>query len=237
MEETQARTIFSDLGSAFSAQELKASFRRKSLVLHPDMGGSEKDFIELNDAFGILSSLAKNGIGANLETVDGIKLSELGKGYPLSVSAISCENCEGKGWKSFTSDLVKVKCLHCDGTGAFYLPCKKCNGTGRYKHPKTGNDVGQCNLCLGSGKFYPRRKERRPCSIHFLEWDYRQPLYVTLPSGERIPVNSCKECGGDGFGVVPGRNFLYTICPICKGVGETKIYNPVLPRGFLKAKG
>jgi len=222
------------LAGEFSYTDLKRRFRELSLTMHPDVGGDQAQFIRLMDAFKVLeghASADENGSQA-LSTVDGTPLSELGKGYPLTVSAKSCGSCEGRGWQSFSNHTVEVKCPECDGDGKFWVDCKKCSGSGRYMHPRTGKDIGECYACAGTGRFYPPYKQqRRPYPYSFF-WG-NDAKYINLRNGTRIRVNRCRECSGEGtVRVKDDSQKLYRKCDACRGIGEVKMWNPVIPRGL-----
>ena len=131
----------------------------------------------------------------------------------------------------------EAKCPDCEGEGVFFLPCKKCGGTGDYKHPRSGKVVGKCNLCGGNGKFYPKYKKQAPRFRSFFEdfnnfFDFE--LFIKLPNGQTRGVNRCKRCRGSGTARVKDVRFLkYLKCSKCEGTGEEQIFNPVLPRGYL----
>lgn len=229
------------VGDRFTERELKKSFRRQALLCHSDHGGSDGAFIELQEAYDLLKDKAYvNGHDIKgLETVDGISLSELGKGFPLSVSAHSCDDCEGRGWKKYSSGEIDhyEKCPDCEGEGLHYVKCSRCNGTGDYVNQKTGKVTGKCFGCSGTGKFYPKRNTQTRFRFN-MDGEYvwgRNMFYAykDLPNGPRIPVDYCKKCKGNGKVPVKKSGFIYGKCDSCDGVGEIKIYNPVIPRGFI----
>jgi len=232
MKTAQAMEILGiDPDVRFSAIELKTSFRRMSLIKHPDAGGSVDEFNELQEAYEVLKgAVVEEGKMSETRVVDGTLLSELGRGYPLSVSARLCEDCEGRGYREFES-VQRTEwrpCSECEGSGLLSYPCNRCGGTGRYKHPRTGKDVGECFGCKGSGKFYPKSKSYRD------GWFLRVPRYIPRTKAIGVP---CKVCGGKGESPVAVKTEkLLARCVGCSGIGEIKIWNPVIPRGFL-AKG
>jgi len=230
VELAEARKIL-DIEDEFSPRQLKSAFRRSSSIKHPDVGGSQEDFIALMQAFELLKPLA-GATGddvAELVTVEGTPLADLGKGYPITTSAKTCEGCGGRGYKSFRETKREWgDCPHCGGSGLVRYPCKHCEGTGQYKHPKTKKVVGECRRCKGSGWFYPYN--RRPTTRFSFFAPRRR--YVPGTDKEGIP---CRPCNGSGRGLQEreGEKPYYTVCTRCEGVGEVKMKNPVLPRGFL----
>lgn len=224
----------------FTYQELLKQYRIQARVKHPDVGGSESDFVELQEAYSVLEGEAVSGegyCGDVRETIEGYPLSDLGKGYPLSESARTCDVCDGKGYQKFTESrgYKTVDCVECRGEGIVNYPCKRCGGTGRYKHPKTGRDVGECHGCKGTGVFYPENKRMRKTP----SWGgFFSPGVKYIPGTRKMGV-TCQRCSGYGRVRVPSgevKNILRR-CDECRGVGEIKMWNPVIPRGFLMSSG
>ena len=233
MDENIARELLMK-EEVFSLRELKTAFRNKAMVEHPDHGGDAERFIHFQDAFELLKDFATEGgrVKAGTETEDGTLLSTLGNGYPLTVSAKTCEVCEGRGYNSFprTNENKEVACPDCQGTGAFSYACRGCWGTGSNTSPRDGKVIGKCNMCGGSGRFYPPYKGPRVSRITWI------PVYkdITLSNGQKIRANACSQCESTGriWVTVRGTERFYAKCNICSGVGEVKIYNPVIPRGL-----
>jgi DnaJ-class molecular chaperone len=233
-----------EVGSSQSKQYIKKVYRARSLTLHPDMGGDADEFRELTDAFRVLEKVFKDNVergdDSDIEVSPGKRLSELGKGYPITDSARTCDRCEGKGYNVFSGQRRGTgefkKCPTCGGDGLLWYPCKRCGGTGRYVHPKAKKDVGECHMCKGSGKFYPYAKRRAGrgyifydfMSAHF--WNEAPYIPGTNKRGQ-----ACKECSGNGeVEILTNGRPYYTICAECDGIGEIKMWNPVIPRGYLK---
>jgi|GEM_PF-2921380 len=235
MNEIEARDFIPNLEEQFTHQELKKAFRSQSFLVHPDMGGSDHEFNLLKEAYEFLQSRAVHTLGENVhefQTVCGTPLADLGKGLPLTVSARECDICNGLGYKGFSDEMREVKCPDCEGEGVFFLPCKKCGGTGDYKHPRSGKVVGKCNLCGGNGRFYPRHVGK---AFGTMGW-FSDPfgVGVTLPNGQERRAHKCKRCRGSGTVCVEDVRVLkYLKCLKCEGTGEEQIFNPVLPRGYL----
>lgn len=219
----------------FTASYLKKIFRKEAFTYHPDYGGKEEDFKVLQQAFEELEPKAQvfvdgQPVGTGeLRTMQGISLTDLGKGYPLTTSAHSCDDCDGNGWRQYESSEVAgyETCTQCEGEGMHCEKCHKCKGTGDYFHLQAKRVTGVCFMCGGTGKFYPIRPARRT----FFGAMFGK--YKELPNKKRIPVHDCKECNGRGETPIPSGKFFYSKCDKCRGVGEIKIYNPVLPRGYL----
>jgi hypothetical protein len=93
--------------------------------------------------------------------------------------------------------------------------------------------IGKCNLCGGNGKFYPKYHPNNNRMGGFIGWVLR-PKKIVLPNGHIRAVNNCKRCQGEGSVEIQNKNKpTYIRCVQCNGCGEVKIYNPVIPRGFL----
>jgi len=222
---------FFELKPEYSLVELKKAFRKIALKEHPDVGGDRVVFERSVDYFKTLEKACSNfGSGddkciSSDKTIDGIKLSDLGKGYPITESAATCEVCDGHGYTSFHDEWSKVyqPCGDCFGTGIFSYPCKKCGGSGEYS--RNGKVIGECNLCNGSGRFYPENKN--PLRGFFYTIKY-------IPGTMKKAI-ACKRCDGSGtvFGYAENSKLLHRVCDKCEGIGEIKLFNPVLPRGFL----
>lgn len=226
------------MDGGFSAIELKKAFRTRSFTCHPDAGGSSEEFQKLQEAYRTLEPWATQEEGTKeQQTVDGTALSALGHGYPLTESARPCDGCDGHGYREMHEPTGHIdgECDACGGTGLVRHPCNRCNGTGDYKHPKTGKVVGECYSCRGDGWFYPYRKKRAGRRDFQAFWEAFHVKYI--PGTTKIGQN-CMTCLGSGTREVPtGERTFYVVCSSCEGVGEVKMWNPVLPRGFFKAKG
>lgn len=225
MEKTSSLAVLGMM-EPFTGRELKKAFRAKSLIAHPDAGGTKGEFLELQDAYNVLLKFAQRLEGLPEMTEDHYPMDVLGKGFSLSEAAKGCADCSGYGYKKYTrqsGDLVEAECPSCGGLGAFSYPCKRCGGTGKFKDPRTGKAIGDCDGCRGTGRFVPAPKEGT--------WYFNE-----LKDGRK--GYWCKECGGDGVVMVSAdenERYYYLRCDTCKGIGEIKIFNPVLPRGLFAA--
>jgi DnaJ-class molecular chaperone len=223
--------IFFGLKRGYSMQELKVAFRRVVSKTHPDVGGIREEFERAMSFFYTLSNqctnFGKRPDGSIIEgdkTTEGRKLVDLGKGYPITENAKTCETCDGKGYTSFRKecDHKYQVCDACNGIGLFSYPCKKCGGSGEYS--RNGKIIGECNLCHGSGRFYPENK--RPLRGFCDAFRY-------IPGTMKLGI-TCKKCNGHGQLWVPvvSDKLFHAVCYICDGIGEIRIFNPVLPRGL-----
>jgi DnaJ-class molecular chaperone len=210
-------------------------YRELVMINHPDMGGDADMFNRITEAYAILKRAGYKDNADNIEkTIDGYKLCDLGNGYPITESAITCETCDGHGYRQYSGMVEHTghyeACKVCGGDGLKFYPCKKCEGTGKYRHPKSGKVVGECYQCNGTGKFYPFGKIKKSGFGYFFDTMMNDAPYV--PGTRKIGVN-CPDCNGRGRVevVADGRPF-FRRCDECKGVGEIRIFNPVLPRGL-----
>jgi DnaJ-class molecular chaperone len=218
----EAREVLGVSVEVFTVAQLKSAFRRQSFLVHPDTGGNEESFQRLVQAFEVLKGSAK--IVGGKETVEGRPLSELGKGYPLTQSAKTCDLCEGRGYRVFhRKKRQTIKCDKCGGTGLNRYPCRKCDGEGTYVNSQ--GKKRRCSWCGGSGWFYP------PAS----ETDAQGSTAPLIP-GTKKQGRICFDCDGTGKvegWEIDGEEEYYAVCERCNGIGETQMFNPVLPRGFL----
>ena len=202
---------------------VKAAYRRLAMFCHPDVGGDPDKFIEVEKAYRMLEEspeILTSLDGAITETVDGTPLSEIGKGYSLNVSAKTCGECEGRGYQ-LLKEPRWIKCDDCHGTGWKHVPCKRCGGSGRF------SEKTECTWCEGSGEFVPYIWAKKNGKLH-------KRLFLGAPI---IPQNYyCTKCQGRKEIYEPAGKTYAVKCDECKGVGEVKMFNPVLPRGLLRAR-
>lgn len=173
MTKDQAMEMFPLLPEQFTGEELTSRFRALCKEKHPDRGGSHEAFVRLQGAY---EELLKHTINDEEKTtVDGYRLSDLGRG--LEVSARPCERCNGKGYnieKIMKTERVrcscgsgdvcqrcrgtglfgnKGKCFRCKGRGHIYHRCLKCFGSGfAYKETEKGEEYLRCGFCDGTGE-------------------------------------------------------------------------------------
>ncbi len=133
-------------------------------------------------------------------TLDGTKISTLGKGLPSGVIGTPCPVCDKKGY-IVNIRPVMTACTACNGRGVLprILTCRPCGGSGRFTQRRT-KKVVKCRVCWGEGKFP------------------HQNL-----------TDSCKTCGGYQAVPVEGEFVTdYIKCSACEGIGEIKEkFNPL----------
>lgn len=238
--------LFFGLRRPTTEQALKTSYRRKAFCVHPDRGGKESDFLEVQNTFNFLIQNRgdwdiSDDYGA--DKPPSMDLSKFGKGLDKTKSACSCSECNGRGfvvsedilYRLFraiqvkccdcngTGEVTEVPCDRCKGTGTFHKefdePCKKCEGKGTFKNQK-GKEV-TCHTCKGTGRF----KGAKDLSC-----------FKCAGSGlYRLKhVAKCRRCGGKGYFLNEyEKKKTINVCYKCGGVGEIELFNPVFPRNRL----
>ena len=179
----------------FTAPQLLSAYRKEAIFRHPDRGGSDDLFRELTAAYDFMKPLAQADTFSEgpPETIGGVPLSELGKGYPLTKNACTCDQCAGKGYtedESFRE--ATCGCVKCKGHGIISYDCKKCAGAGKTK-------AGTCYSCRGSGRFFPR------VSPEDIENEYAMDQ-----KGRRVTIQASKKI----------KNLFGKICFECEGTGR-----------------
>ena len=201
--------------------KVKEAFNKSALIHHPDKGGCVQDFLAIKEAAELLT---KPFLGE--ETACGTLISTLGKGLPLSQSAVQCDSCEGRGYHTWAS-ILWDDCPTCEGkvyTSTEHKPCHLCKGSGIV-------NKNWCQKCQGSGferHLLPYIKRCLDCSLnnrHGLlqkaldqlgELDYKEARRLILQE-ERV-------------GQIPTSGNVHYICENCKGIGEIEMFNPALPK-------
>lgn len=134
-----------------NADEIKAAFRRKAKLLHPDTGAPESNaFLELREAYEkLLEKSASQNPEAKIAEVPPLTMifggafalnretSEVcnacsAKGYLIPDGAQQCFVCSGKGQVFFPADGANGRiCFRCSGHGFLGAEtCNECNGRG-----------------------------------------------------------------------------------------------------------
>lgn len=181
----------------FTSNQLLAAYRREAMTRHPDRGGSDDLFRELTTAYDFMRPLASSAtVEGERTTSDGTPLSELGKGFPLTKSARTCDHCEGAGYNSDEQHSgASIECPKCCGHGVISYPCRRCNGKGETNGTK-------CRTCNGSGRFFPRVTEKEiKDGVSFQNSSYMKERAVTVQASAKLPHvhgKICFECEGTG---------------------------------------
>jgi hypothetical protein len=134
---------------------VRTTFRRRARLEHPDVSShplAHDRFCRLQEAYQQLledpSSVEfSKKIALVTHTVDGIVLSELGKGLGPTINTIECVDCKGFGYQKFEDDLRGRCPICCNIFEPLRLTksCGRCRGTGRFV--RAGRDQGICFVC------------------------------------------------------------------------------------------
>jgi DnaJ family protein A protein 2 len=147
-----------------SLVDIKAKFKKKAFVYHPDKGGDPTKFALLREAYEVLSDTKKRKFydqhgdaglehlqetekprrrAATSSIVMTLPLSEFYTGVekkmPYSQTVI-CMNCAGKGSRS------TISCTNCSGTGMAETTYRV--------GPMVFQNRGTCGVCSGSGESF-----------------------------------------------------------------------------------
>jgi molecular chaperone DnaJ len=120
-----------------SADEVKKAFRRLARKHHPDAGGDEEKFKEMNEAYEVSLSWdeALEGVSTKVEVQRAAKCGTChGSGAKPGTSPTTCPTCKGSGNVSQGQGLFGFSrpCQRCSGTGKIIeQPCSACRGKGR----------------------------------------------------------------------------------------------------------
>jgi len=227
--DTQA--LYDIIGCAKDAdyKALKKAYRKTALKTHPDRGGSEEKFKEVNRAWEILGNQEKRAIydkhgvegvergGGGGETDimshlfggGGRKGKKKGQGGLLSVD-VTLENlyngCTKKG--QFNKQFF---CDGCGGTGGKNVTqCSGCNGQGlkiqiRQLGPGMLQKVqSKCNDCQGTGEMIAARDRCRTCNgkkVYRKIHTFDVHVMKGMKDKKRILH---REIGDQSPGIIPG---------------------------------
>lgn len=108
-------------------------------------------------------------------------------------------------------------------------PCESCRGAGYITLTVSGGD---CKACMGQGTY---TRITRHCDC-ISQWPIRR-CYRCNGTGSYIWLQlkrpfRCVPCDGTGFSSKVARH-RHALCRTCQGIGEVRMWNPVIPRGRL----
>jgi len=182
------------------ADEIKAAFRPLAKKYHPDIGGDEEKFKEINEAYSVLSNPQKR------QEYDNPILTGRMGGFPSGFNPFESfgfrtnrpnPNAPRRGGHI---ELIKDVFLHVFILGgnikirlSYNDPCKECGGKGAIK-------TEQCSNCGGSGMIVGVQSMQ---GMH---------IQTSIP---------CPTCNGSG-------QISIEDCNICEGTGKIKVENRVV---------
>ena len=201
-----------------SNEEIKKAYRKLAHQHHPDKGGDENKFKEINEAYQTLSNSEKrtqydqfgrtfdNNAGNNA----GFDNSWAWRGSEENFDFDNLGDIFGDFFgfgrsSSSSSDLKKGKDIEVEMELSLesilksqikefslskYIQCSRCQGTGA----EPGTKIKECFTCRGTGQVQK---------------------IVRTPVGSFTTKSVCPECGGEGFRPEKA-------CNVCKGTGRIK---------------
>jgi len=202
-----------------SEDEIKKAYRKLAHKFHPDKGGDENKFKEINEAYQILSNKEKKAqydkFGRVFEGGAGFEPGwDFGSAWGRSGGNIEfdfgdlgemMEEFFGFGASQRKKDLKKGKNIEIEIeifledilrgkekeiTLKKYISCFRCQGLGA----EPGTSIKECFSCRGTGQVQQIKR---------------------TPFGSFTRITVCPECGGEGF--KPEKP-----CNVCKGEGRIK---------------
>lgn len=168
---------------------LKKAYRKKAMKHHPDRGGDQNKFKELNKVYEVLSNKEKREL-YDKGGEEAVEKGDAGGGDPFSsFFGGGCQKRPGK--KKGQNQIAKIKvtlddlyngatktlnfdkqilCPGCDGAGGKGVKeCASCHGRGsrmitRQLGPGMIQQMqSQCNACDGRGEIVPKGSRCRQC--------------------------------------------------------------------------
>lgn len=207
------------VGREASSEEIKKAFRRLAHEHHPDKGGNQDKFKEINEAYQVLGDEKKrqqyNQFGTTFEGGQGgfsgfgnmggmnINMEDLGEmfgdifsgGFGMSRSGRTATASRPKRGADIEMNLTvefrdAIFGIEKDIELYKNISCERCDGEGK----EPGTEMVTCKTCAGAGAV-------------------RQSMRTIL--GSMQTTSTCSDCGGLG-------SYPKEVCRDCGGVGAVK---------------
>lgn len=193
------------VGKSASADEVKKAFRRKAVELHPDRGGDEEKFKELNEAYEVLKDPSKRQRYDQFGHA-GVGSSAASDGNPYAGS-------NGFNGQNVNFDFGDL------GLGDIFSSFFGGGSGGGQQRQTRGNDVEtRVDISFEQAIFGTEVK------LHLsLDDTCSHCKGTTAEPG--YDLKTCSTCGGSGQVVTATRTIFgniqqASICPTCKGTGK-----------------
>ena len=140
---------------------------------------------------GVFTTDADGESSAPTTTVEGIPLSELGLGLGPTTNGRDCESCNHNGYTT-GHGYHYVICQECDERGMMprKFPCHACDGSGKFTQRRSERVV-DCKRCNGTGQ-YKHQFLTVPCSYCY------GSKTIRVEKTDSIYYNRCWKCNGTG---------------------------------------
>jgi len=229
-----------------SKDDIKKSYRKLAMKHHPDKGGDEETFKQINDAYNNLINNNKQTISQNIffkqkvnkvnktpldiNAIINITLNDLLKTYTQNIiykCQVICQKCSGKGGSNF-----KI-CSTCNGDKQLYktmnigvinirnaYDCPKCNASG-FEY------TNKCNTCNGYGVKLDDKKIKFniPVGICLKEKYIYEEKGNCLKTGEMGDLNIFVKLNTGNYEIIENYNLIISYkINILDAIVENPIY-------------
>lgn len=185
-----------------SSEEIKKAYRKLSMTHHPDKGGDEDKFKQINEAYSVLSDFQKRQAYDNPNPFDSF-----GNGFPFGFNPFGNvprrpdPNAPQNGGAIIVEAEIPLKLYLFGGVFkakfSYREACLTCNGKGFDKS-------SPCTNCHSSG--YIQRVDKRPGFVS----TSTIPCPICGGLGQK-PENKCSDCNGSGKHDIRDKEFLFDI--------------------------
>lgn len=170
-----------------SAEDIKKAYRTLSKKHHPDHGGDEEKFKEINEAYSTLSNPEKRKDYDNPNPFSGFENIFRGFGGPFKHHAPN-PNAPRRGRHIQMEHAAPLHIFIFGGkftvSYSFKDVCPECSGKG-------GKSLTRCTVCSGSGHITEAHQQRGV----FIQ---NTRLCPTCNGKGAMPADICEECNGTG---------------------------------------